>query len=94
MAELFDCFGGGHVLRTFVQYLMAVCSRTEAASDNLLGQFGRPIVPDKFVKFPDPRFSHSREIPSEAAGAAFWLLFCNNLLPEAFSDVISGVAVE
>ena len=56
----------GPVLRTFVQYLITFCSRTEAAGDVLSGRFVGPIVLDKPVKFCGPTLNRSREIPPEA----------------------------
>ena len=53
------------------------------------------IVLDKSVKFSDPRFNCSREIPPEAIRSGiFDSFFCNNFRPEADSDVISSVVVE
>ena len=34
------------VLRTFMQHLIAFCSRPEAASDAIAGKFVGPIVPE------------------------------------------------
>ena len=35
------------ILRTFVQYLLAFCSRPEAVSNVICGRFGRLIISDK-----------------------------------------------
>ena len=51
VAKLFNSYT---VLRTFVQYLIALCSRQEAASDVISGRFVRLIVPEEFVKFNYP----------------------------------------
>ena len=50
------------ILRTFVQYLIAYGDRLETASDVISGRFVGPIVPDKSVKFGDPRSNCSRYI--------------------------------
>ena len=60
------------ILRTFVQYLIAFCSRPEAASDVISGRFVRPIVPDKYIKFGYPRLNNSREMPPEAVGSGIF----------------------
>ena len=64
-------------MRTFVEYLMAFCSRREAASGVIFGRFVRPAVLDKlvdfnFVKFRDACLNRSREIPSEAVGGGIF----------------------
>ena len=41
----------GPVLRTFMQYLMAFCSRQETASDVVSGRFVGPFVHDQQVNF-------------------------------------------
>ena len=56
------------VLRTFVHYLITVCSRLEAASDVISDRFVRLAVPDKCLKFRDPRLNRSPEIRPEAVG--------------------------
>ena len=67
------------VLRTFVQYLIAFCSRPETDSDVLAGKFLVSIVPDKLVEFRDPRLNRSREIkPNAAGGDIFDGLFRDN----------------
>ena len=50
------------VLRTFLQYLTAFCSRPEAVSDVIYGRFPGMDVPDKFVKYCDPRLNRFAEI--------------------------------
>ena len=63
----FTLWPAGPVLRvTFVQYLTAFCSRPEVMSDVISGGFVGPVVPDNRVKFGDPGFNRSREIPPEA----------------------------
>ena len=61
------------VLSIFLQYLIAVCSWTETASDIISGSFVGPIVPDKHVQFPDPRLKSSRfeTFHSKSPEAAF-----------------------
>ena len=66
MAELCDSLRTAPILRTFVQYLIAFCSRPETAGDVLSAIFVRMIVRDKFVKFRDPGLNRSWEIPPEA----------------------------
>ena len=51
---------------TFVQYLIAFCSRPEENSDVTSSKFVGPVVPDNHVKFGDPRLILSREIPPKA----------------------------
>ena len=67
----------GLVLRiTFVQYLIAFCSRTEVTSDVISDRILRSVVPDKGVKFGDPRLNCSLEIPPEAVlGGIFYGFF-------------------
>ena len=66
MAGLFDSLPTGLVLLTFVQYLIAFCSRPETACNVIACAFMGPVVPDKHVKFRDRRLNRFREIPSEA----------------------------
>ena len=65
MAKLFDSLLAAPVLRTFVQYLIAFCSRLQAAYDVISGVFVRPIVPDKSIQFRDPRLEHRPEAASD-----------------------------
>ena len=83
-------------LRTSVQYLIAFCSRPEAASDVISGRFVRLAVPDKYVKFHGRRLNRSREIPPNAVGCGIYDRFLNfdKCQREIVSDVISGVDVE
>ena len=85
------------VLRTFVQYLTAFCSRPETTSPYVIyGKFVRSIVSDKLVKCRDPSLNQSREIPPQAFGSMIFGRFSNvdNFQPEVDSDVISGVVVD
>ena len=77
----------GTVLRTFVKYSTAFCSRPEIASGVRSGTLVRPTVPDKPVKFRDPRLNRSSE-------AAMSTVFHDNFWLEVVSDVMSGVDVE
>ena len=58
-------FAAGPVLRTFMQYSTAFCSRLEAANDRMSGLFVGLIVPDTAVKFRDAGLKFSREIRSK-----------------------------
>ena len=53
-------------MRTFVQYIITFCSRTEAASDVISGVFVRPVVFDKSLKFHDPSLNRSGKILPKA----------------------------
>ena len=64
--QIVKLWPAGPFLCTFVQYLVAFCSRPEAVSDVTSGRFVGPMVPDKRVKFRYPRLNHSREIPPDA----------------------------
>ena len=68
VTELFHSLLAGPVLRTFVQYSIAFCTRQEAANDVMSGLFVRLIVPNKIVKFRDPCLNRSREIRPKAIG--------------------------
>ena len=61
----------GPVLRTFVWYSVAFCSRPEAAND-VFGRFMRQIVFNKCVKVRDPCFNRSHERPPVAARQSQW----------------------
>ena len=63
------------VLRTFVQYLIALCRLPEKASDVECGSFVGPIVRDKLVKFRDLCLNRSLEIPPEAVGGGIFERF-------------------
>ena len=69
MAELFDSFPGRTRFRlriSFVQYLVAFCSRPEVTSDVMSNRFVGPVVPDNRVIFGDPGLNLSQEIQHEA----------------------------
>ena len=61
--------------RAFVLYLIALCNRPETASEVVSGRFVCSIVPDKCVKFRDPRLNRSREIPPGAIGGGILTIF-------------------
>ena len=75
MAALFDSLHPGPVLRIVVQYLIAFCSQTEAASDVIPSSFVRLVVRDKCAKFGDPRLTRSREIRPEVVGGGIFDIF-------------------
>ena len=81
-----------------MQYLVAFCSRPQAASDVLSGRWGRLIVPDKcVVRFGDLRLNRSGEIRPESVGpskTAFPQIFRDNFRPEVASDIFSCFAVD
>ena len=75
-----------------MQYLIAFCSRPEAASDAISGKFMGPIVLDKRVKFDCHRKNGSREIsPEGVGGGIFDVFFRHNFRPEAGSVTSSPV---
>ena len=84
------------VLRTFVQYLTAFCSRPEITSDVMCSRFVRPVVRDKRATFREPRLNRSREISPEVVGGVIFGSFSNpnNYLPEVASDVIACVVID
>ena len=84
------------VLRTFVQCLIAFCSRRETAGKVVSGAFLEPIVHDVQVKFRDPRLNRSGEIPPEAVGGVISGRFSkvDNIRPEVASDVMPGVVAD
>ena len=51
VAELFYFLPAAFVLRTFVQYLIAFCSRPETANEVIFGKFERLFVPKRSEKF-------------------------------------------
>ena len=68
MAELAQSDPFYAFLRTFVRYFIAFCSRLEADSVVMSGEFVEPIVSDKQVMFGGPRPNRSREIPPKSVG--------------------------
>ena len=61
VVELFDSLAGRTRFTQFVQYLIAICSRLEAARvTSYQGSFVGPMVVDKQVKCRDPRVNLSR----------------------------------
>ena len=74
----------GPFLHIFVQYLIAFCSRLEAANDAIFGTLGGAHVPDKPVKCRDPGLSRSEEIPPEDVVGGLFDVFLR-LLPTGSS---------
>ena len=62
-------------------------------SDVIYGKFVGPNVPDKPIKFRNPRLNRSREIPPQAVGGGIFDGFRNIFPPEVVSEVISGADV-
>ena len=95
MAELLDSLPAAPVLRTFVEYLFAFCSRLEAASDVISGIYMRLTIPDKCVQFRDPHLNSPGEILPKAIEGSIFRRFSNldKCRPETPGDIISGVAV-
>ena len=92
-----DSLPVGLVLRTFVHYLIAYCSRPEAASDAKSGRFVRLLVPDQCVKSCYPRLSLKRFLRNSIQSHRrrnFRRSYRDNVRPKVVSNVISGVAVE
>ena len=95
MTELFDSLPSGPVLRTFVQYLIAFCSRSETASCDRSDRFMRLIVPDKTFQFRDTCLNRYGEIrPKAIGGGIFDILFAIAFRPEVANVVIPDAVVE
>ena len=96
MAELFDSLPIAPALRTFVRYLIAFCSRQEAASDVVSGPFVRPIVPDKLINYRDPRLNRCQEIRRKAVGYGIFISFSklDKCRSDVAGDVISASSLE
>ena len=62
VAELFESFPASPVLRTFVQYLIAFCSRLERATDALSSRYIEQVCVGVHVKPCDSRSNDSRDI--------------------------------
>ena len=63
MTKLFDPLASRTRFTHFcVRYLIAFCSRPEAASEVISGIGGKQVIPDKYVKFGDFRPSRSPDI--------------------------------
>ena len=76
-----------------MQYLIGF-RRLELASDVIYGGFVQSIIPDKLVKFRDPRSNRSRDkFPPKPSEAAVSTVFRDNFRPEIVTDVISGTTV-
>ena len=67
-----------------MQYLIAFCSQLETASHAISGKFVGPNVPDKRIKFSDPRLNCSREIIPKTVGGGifddFFAMISNQML--------------
>ena len=89
MAELCASMPAVLVSYTFVQYVIALCSQSEATSDVISDRFVRMYVPNKCVKFRDPRLKRSPEIRSDAArGDSF------SNIHKCQQSIVSGVVVD
>ena len=86
MTELFDSLLAAPVLRTFVQYLIAFCSRPKTAGDVVSRQFVKLIVADKSLLKPFSRNSTRSHI----GGDIFDICFATS---PTVSDFISCVVV-
>ena len=80
----------GPVLRTFLYYSIAFCSRPEGAGNAISGRFVGQLILDERVKF-EP---FSRNSTQSRWRRYFRLFFPYNFRPEVVNDVISGVAVD
>ena len=89
VAELFDSLPVEPVLRTFVQYLIGLCSQQEAASDVIRSRYMMLIVPEECVKFRDKCLNRSREIQPKAVGVAFSAVFRTPITAERKQLVMS-----
>ena len=80
-----------------MHYLIAFCSRPEAASDKISDKFVRPTLLDKHAKFRDHHLNRSPEIRPEVVGGGIVHRFFGNFhkcRPEVAGDVRSGLTVE
>ena len=96
MAEFFDSLPAANVLRTFVQCLIAACSRRpEAISEVISGRIVRSTVPDERVKRRDPGLNPSGEIRPKAVGCGIFGRLSNfdKCRPEVAGDFKFGVAL-
>ena len=67
LVNYFTIWPAGPVFRiTFVQDLIAFCSRLETSSDVISNRFVGPVIHDNSVTFGYPRINPSREIPPKA----------------------------
>ena len=62
VAKLFDSLPPEPVIRTFVQYLIAFCSRPKAASDIISGVAVEQVGMGVLIKFCNSRSNRSRDI--------------------------------
>ena len=80
VTELCTAMPATPVLRTFMQYSIAICSRPETVSDVISGIYirhvnGTDFVSNKHVEFREHRLNHSREIPLEPVGGGIFDCF-------------------
>ena len=89
------CRLGRHGCRCNIWWIL-VKQWTWSNSDVICGRFVGQVVPDNQVKFGDPHFHLSREIPPEV----FWggifdrSLNFDHCQPQVCSDVISGEVID
>ena len=70
-----------------MQYLIAFCSRLEAATYVISGMFMRQSIADKAVKFGELQLNHFPEIQLQVVGDDIFIVFFHdNFQPEADSD--------
>ena len=62
MASYSTLWPYGPVVRSFVQYLIAFCSRPKTASGVISSGIVGPILQDKPVELCDPRLNHSMDL--------------------------------
>ena len=75
----------------YSRYLIAFCSRPEAATDVISGKFLELVATcHKRVKFGAPGSNCSREIPPDALEGGISMVFVDDFRLEVDSDVISG----
>ena len=85
IAQLFDSLTTGLVLRTFMQYSVTYCSRSEAASGVISGTFLSHVGPDKVEKFRNHVLNRSREVRLHVAGDGILKVFFSRKHPTGSS---------
>ena len=70
--ELFVSLPVGPVLRTCIQYSIAVCSLPEVASRVVSGRYMWLSISGTCVQFCDPSFNRSEEIRPKAVGGGIF----------------------
>ena len=94
MAELFDCLAGRTRFRHFCAVSNCICGGLEEDSDVMSDEFVKPTVPDKCVKFRNPRLNVLEKFDPKPPEAIFRVFFRDDFRPDVFSDVISFLAVD